>query len=205
MFAYRHDILKTLIADGVKLVVLGPQESIADLPEYKKLADKSNVDHTLRYLSYHPEMKLLVVAQENVLANPRHMYVGDNQVIRVFADALYKVAGMRPVIPDYRGNQQYELRVKRLDLEFDKAVTELFDKAKAAKKWQGTAALEDKFAYWTAGVLAYFDALGQDAAPNDFRSTVNTREKLKEYDPGLFTFVSEVMAYETKVDWRYRP
>ena len=35
MFAYRHDILKALIADGVKLVVLGPDESIADLPEYK--------------------------------------------------------------------------------------------------------------------------------------------------------------------------
>ena len=26
MFAYRHDILKALIADGVKLVVLGPHE-----------------------------------------------------------------------------------------------------------------------------------------------------------------------------------
>ena len=34
MFAYRHDILKALIADGVKLVVLGPQERISDLPEY---------------------------------------------------------------------------------------------------------------------------------------------------------------------------
>jgi len=205
MFAYRHDIVKALMADGVKLVVLGPNESIADLPEYKKLADKSKVDHTVRFLTYHPEMKLLVVAQENVLANPRDMYVGDNQVIRVFADALYRVAGMRPVIPDYRGNQQYELRVKRLDTDFDKAVTELFEKAKAAKKWQGTSAIEDKFAYWTAGVLAYFDATGQDDAPNDFRSTIDTREKLQEYDTELFTFVNETMAYATKVDWRYRP
>ena len=205
MFAYRHDILKALMADGVKLVVLGPKESVADLPEYKKLADKSKIDHTLRYLTYNPGMKLLVVSQENVLANPRVMYVGDNQVIRVFADALYRVAGLRPVVPDYRGNQQYELRVKRLDEQFDKAVSGVFDKAKSAKKWQGTSAVEDKFAYWTAGVLAYFDATGQDDAPNDFRSTVNTREKLKEYDPDLFAFVNETMAYETKVDWRYKP
>ncbi|RPJ24799.1 MAG: hypothetical protein EHM35_16065, partial [Planctomycetaceae bacterium] len=35
MFAYRHDFLKALIADGVKLVVLGSDESIADLPEYR--------------------------------------------------------------------------------------------------------------------------------------------------------------------------
>src|SRR5438876_108176 len=121
MFAYRHDILKALLGDGVKLVVLGRNESIAELPEYKKLTNKSNIDHTLRYLTYNPETKLLVVPQENVLANPRDRYVGDNQVIRVFADALYKVAGMRPVISDYRGNQQYELRVKRLDVKFDKA------------------------------------------------------------------------------------
>jgi len=35
MFAYRHDILKALIADGVKLVVLGQNEMLSDLPELK--------------------------------------------------------------------------------------------------------------------------------------------------------------------------
>jgi len=204
-FAYRHDIMKALMADGVKLVVLGPNESISDLPEYKKLADKSKVDHTLRCLTYTPEMKLLVVAQENVLGNPRAMYVGDNQVIRVMADAAYRVAGMRPANPNYRGNQQYELRVKRLDEDFDKAVTALYEKAAAANKWKGTAAIADKFNYWTEGVLAYFNAVGQDDAPNDYPTTVNTREKLKEYDPDLFALVNETMAYETKVDWRYTP
>jgi len=39
MFAYRHDVLKALIADGVKLVVLARGERISDLPEYKKLSD----------------------------------------------------------------------------------------------------------------------------------------------------------------------
>lgn len=205
VFAYRHDILKALIADGVKLAVLGPQESVADLPEFKKLPDKSKVDHTLRFLTYQPEMKLLVVAQENVLADPRAMYMGGNQVIRVIADALYRAAGLRPLQPDYRGNQQYELRVKRLDAEFDHAVTALFEKARAAGKWKGTSAVEDKFAYWTAGMLAYFDATGQDDAPNDYATTISTREKLKEYDPALFALVNQTMVYETKVDWRYAP
>ena len=40
MFAYRHDILKALIADGVKLVVLGRKERIADLPEYAHAEDR---------------------------------------------------------------------------------------------------------------------------------------------------------------------
>src|SRR5205823_14042704 len=35
LFAYRHDILKALIADGARLVVLGRREKRYDLPEFK--------------------------------------------------------------------------------------------------------------------------------------------------------------------------
>ncbi len=210
MFAYRHDILKALIADGVKLVVLGPKEHIYDLPEYKKLDDPRSIDALARYLTYTPELKLLVVGEENVLADPRDMYVGDSQVIRVFADAIYRVTGTRPVDPNFENRprgvwQQYELRVQRLDERFDARLKELYEKAMSAGKWQGTAATADRAAYWTEGVLAYFDALGQDDAPNDAAHPINTREKLKEYDADLFALVNDTMAYETKVDWRYRP
>src|SRR5947207_3635773 len=37
LFAYRHDILKTLIADGLKMVVLARQEQLAELPEIKPI------------------------------------------------------------------------------------------------------------------------------------------------------------------------
>jgi dipeptidyl-peptidase 4 len=205
MFAYRHDILKALIADGLKLVVLGSDETLSDLPEYIKPAERPKPDSNSRGPAYCPEMKLLVVAQENVLGDPASGAVGGNQVIRVFADALYRVAGLRPVIPDYRGTQQYELRVKRLDVEFDHSVTGLFEKAMAAKKWAGTPAATDRFAYWSAGVLAYFDAAGQENSPKDSARPVHTRESLKAYDPGLFALVHETMAYENKVDWRYEP
>jgi alpha-glucosidase len=205
MFAYRHDILKALIGDGVKLVVLATNETIADLPEYKKLADKSGIDPTLRYLPYSRELKLLVVGEENVSANPRAMYMGDNQIIRVMADAIYRVAGARPVIPDYHGNQQYELRVKRLDIEFDEKISKLFGNARAAQKWQRTSALEDKLAYWTTGVLAYFDASGQSATPNGSPHPISNREALKQYDPELYTLVNDTMAYEGHVDWRLNP
>jgi len=210
MFAYRHDVLKALIADGLKLVVLGSNEHIYDLPEYKKLSDPNSIDALARYLTYSPQMKLLVVDQKNVLANPKDMYVGDNQVIRVFADAIYHVTGTRPVDPNWEGRprnirQQYELRLQRLDERFDAKLKELYEKAISDGKWQGTAAVNDRLQYWIEGVLAYFDALGQDDAPNDATHQIATREMLKEYDPDLFAFVNETMAYETKVDWRYLP
>ncbi|HVR35147.1 MAG TPA: hypothetical protein VMS21_04780 [Methylomirabilota bacterium] len=209
MFPYRHDILKALINDGVKLVVLGSNESIADLPEYAALADKSSIDPLARILEYRADLKTLVVGEENVLGDPRAPLVGDHQVIRVFATALHQVTATRPVDPDWdnRGHaiQQYELRVERLDVRFDEKLKALHDSALDSGKWNGTTAVNDRVSYWAEGVLAYFDAQGQDAAPPDSPHPITTREALKAYDPGLFDLVRETMAYEGRVDWRFTP
>jgi hypothetical protein len=209
MFPYRHDILKALINDGVKFVVLGRNESIADLPEYAALADKSSIDPLARVLEYRPDLKTLVVGEENILGDPRAPLVGDHEVIRVFATALHEVTATRPVDPDWenrgRAVQQYELRVQRLDVRFDEKLKGLHDSALDTGKWKGTTAVNDRVAYWAEGVLAYFDAQGQDAAPPDTPHPITTREALRAYDPGLFDLVRETMAYEGRVDWRFTP
>ena len=208
MFAYRHDILKALIADGAKLVVLGRNEMLADLPEFKNEAIK-NVDLTARFLDHAPDRKLLAVGEENVLGDPKNPGVGDCMAIRVFAKAFYFVTGTRPVDSnwDKRGRdvQQYELRVKRLDVRFDERLKALYEKAMNAGNWKGTAAVHDRLAYWTEGVLAYFDASGQDAAPNNATHPIKTREALREYDPDLFALANETMAYDGHADWRFTP
>jgi len=208
VFAYRHDILKALIADGVKLVVLGRKEHIYDLPEFAKTAQTAKTDILTRSYDYSPDTKTLVVGEENVMADANEPYVGGSQVIRVFARALYEVCGKRPVDPnwDKRGRdvQQYEMRVKRLDVRFDEKLTHLFEAASTKGLWKGTAAVNDMIYYWVNGVLAYFDANAQDAAPNDAPHPIATRELLKQYDPDLFALVNETMAYDGHPDWRYR-
>jgi hypothetical protein len=210
MFAYRHDILKALIADGVKLVVLGRDEKISDLPEiHSRNSRREEGADLARFLDYSPDTKLLVVAEENVVGNPANPNIGDNQVIRVLARALHQVAGLRPLDPNWenrgRSVQQYELRVKRLDVRFDEKLKALHGHATGEGKWKGTSAVHDYINYWTAGVLAYFDALGQDAAPHDAAHPIRTREALKEYDPDLYALVNETMAYAGRVDWRFAP
>jgi hypothetical protein len=210
MFAYRHDILKALIADGAKLVVLGRQEKIADLPEYKERPDKAGIDALARTLDYSPAIKLLVVGEENVLADPRQPNVGDNQVLRVFAAAVHQFTGTRPIDADFEKRprnlwQQYELRVQRLDKRFDERLQVLHEKSLAAGKWKGTSAIHDRDSYWIAGALAYFDARGQDAAPPDAAHPILTREALQAYDPDLYALVHETFAYGGRVDWRFRP
>jgi alpha-glucosidase len=209
MFAYRHDILKALIADGVKLVVLGPQERLMDLPEYQTLKEDKNFDPGARLLEYGPATKLLVVDEENVMGDSRQALVGDCLVVREFAKALYYVTGTRPIDPDWnnrgRDVQQYELRVKRLDVQFDQKLQEIYSATKTAGRWKGTAAASDRVNYWAAGVLAYFDATGQDGAPADAPHPISTREELAAYDPALFALVNETMAYDGHVDWRCGP
>src|SRR5688500_2152862 len=97
MFAYRHDILKALINDGVKLVVLGKEESIASLPETRDL----KVDQLARFLEYSPDHKLIVVPEENITGRVTEPLVGDNQIIRLFAKAAYDICANRPVDPDW--------------------------------------------------------------------------------------------------------
>jgi hypothetical protein len=169
---------------------------------------KGGFDVTARLLEYSPGTnKLLVVPEENVLGDTRDPLVGDCMVIREMAKAAYYVTGTRPEDPNWdkrgRAVQQYELRLKRMDVRFDKKLDDLFHSATTNGLWKGTTAVYDKVEYWTAGVLAYFDAAGQTSAPLNAPHPVRTREMLREYDPSLFGLVNETMAYEGHVDWRY--
>src|SRR4029079_14431949 len=49
MFAYRPDILKAMLADGARLVVLGQKEQLSDLPEFQDAKNKGELD-LVRYL-----------------------------------------------------------------------------------------------------------------------------------------------------------
>ena len=202
MFAYRHDILKALINDGVKLVVLGKNESIASLPETQNL----KVDQLARFLEYSPDHKLIVVPEENILGRVSDPLIGDNQVIRLFAKAAYDVCAHRPVDPNWenRGRevQQYELRVTRLDTRFKDRLDQLLQNAREKNLWRGTGALRHPSEYFSRGVLAYFDAAGEIHPPEDAPHPISTREALRQYDSQLFDLVAETMAYSGHVSWR---
>ena len=90
-----------------------------------------------------------------------------------------------------------------MDTRFDEKLKRIYDNATSMGKWKGTPAVHNRIEYWIEGVLAYFDAVGLGAPPNDTAHPINSREALKEYDPDLFSLVDETMAYKGKVDWRY--
>ncbi len=95
------------------------------------------------------------------------------------------------------------MRVKRLDIEFDRQLQKLHDEATSKGLWKGTAAARNRAEYWAAGVEAYFDAAGDGTPPHGADRPITTREALKTYDPNLFALVDETMAYKERVDWRF--
>jgi len=205
MFAYRHDILKAMIADGARLVVLGRDEKLSDLPELKGAKAPTDFDD-VRYLEYSPDRKLIVVPEENVLGLPMEPFAGRCMTVSLFAKGLYQVCGLRPVDPKFdmqRSKQQYELRVKRLDVEFDNRLKKLFEDATSKGRWKGTPAARNRGEYWAAGVEAYFDAAGTGFPPDGADRPVTTREALKAYDADLYALVDETFAYAGHVDWRF--
>jgi hypothetical protein len=205
MFAYRHDILKAMIADGARLVVLGPTEKLSDLPEFKDAKGRGDFDE-VRYLEYAPDRKLMVVPEENVLGLPGEPFASRCMTVSLMAKGLYHVTGLRPVDPKFdsqRGKQQYELRVKRMDVEFDNRLKKQFEDAVAKGRWKGTPASNNRAEYWAAGVEAYFDAAGTGLPPNGADRPITSREALKAYDPDLYALVDETMAYTGHVDWRF--
>ena len=95
-----HDVLKAMIADGARLVVLGRNEKLSDLPEFADAKQKPGFDEA-RYLDYTAERKLMVVPEENVLALPGDPVAGRCLAIGVFARGLHQVTGLRGAIPDF--------------------------------------------------------------------------------------------------------
>jgi hypothetical protein len=204
MFAYRHDILKAMLADGARLVVLGRQEKLSDLPEFQAERAKPGFDDA-RYCDYAPSHKLMVVPEENVLRLPGEPFAGKNMVVGVFAKGLHQVTASRPVLAaaDKRGaQQQYELRVRRLDVDFDEKLVKAFAEAQKSGLWKGTSAGLGRVEYWAAGIEAYFDAAGAGQPPRGADRPITTREALRSYDPALYALVDETMAYKEHVDWR---
>ncbi len=143
-----------------------------------------------------------------MLRLPGEPFDGKDMVVSVFAKGLFLITGTRPADRSFdtkKQKQQYELRVKRMDVDFDRKLTELHAESQKGNLWKGTPAWSDRAQYWTAGVEAYFDAAGAGWAPNLADRPITTRAALKAYDPGLFALVDETMAYKEHQDWRVGP
>ncbi|GIW93841.1 MAG: hypothetical protein KatS3mg110_1882 [Pirellulaceae bacterium] len=207
MFAYRHDMLKGLIALGVRLYILGAGERVVDLPDYRHWQDITGLDPALRRVDYSPATRLLVVDQEAIGKARRRGSGEDDPVVRAMALAVWRALATRPVDPAWEQRprrlwQQYELGLERVDERFRQRSTELFEQATQRGLWRGTAGGHSPEMYWTKGVLIYFGACGQDHPYFESGRPVDNQAALKEYDPDLYEFIEKAFARQGRPTWQ---
>jgi alpha-glucosidase len=161
----REDILKAMIKRRCRFMVMAPTEMTTDVPEQRHLKNdpKTNWDQRARGLGG----ALSSCGEENLLNLKGDRYNKENILIHEFNHAIHQ-QGLREVDPTFDG---------RLRAAYKKAMDDGL--------WKGTYLTTNHSEYWAEGCQAYFDCMRPQYG-------ANTREKLENYDPGLFKLVDEV-------------
>jgi hypothetical protein len=154
-------------------------ELTTDVPEHSDLKPKAYWDRRARGLGATKQRPSVSGAEENLLCLKGDPYGDENILIHEFAHAVHLMA------------------VNEIDKTFDKRLRAAYDAAKAAGLWEKTYALTNDREYFAEGVQSWFDC---NAPKRHEHNGVDTREKLKAYDPALAKLCAEVFGDGA---WRY--
>lgn len=175
MLSGRPEILEALAGVRAKVVVMAHDEYTTDLPEQRGMTPKVYWDRRARGLGG----RTCSCAEENILCFPGDPYSTENIFIHEFAHVIHGHA------------------MPRVDAGFVGRLEAAYADAMVRGLWEGTYAAVNVEEYWAEAVQGWFDNnRANDALHND----VNTRSKLKAYDPAVAGLCAEVFG---DGPWRY--
>lgn len=185
LLAERRDLADAVAASVERVVIIGRDERITDLPEFADLYKlHPGTDWNRRGRSF-PGTEVVPVAagaEENLLCLDADRYAGEDMFIHDFAWTLRRFG------------------IAAIDLPLDRAIEDAYGRAIAAGLWQNTLAEVNSDEYWAEGAQSFFDANGEASDDKDqVHNDVNTREELHAYDPLLFELLASVFGDGT---WR---
>ena len=189
MLANRDDLRAALIKNNVRLVVMAYNEFTTDIPEHShlrppkdsKLTGKQYWDRRARGLGGTRADPLTSCGEENLLNLKGDPYAGENILIHEFSHIIQNVA------------------IRNTDPDLHRKITEAWNQAKSEGLWKGTYAITDDNEYFAEATQSWFDC---NAHNNASHGDIDTRDKLKKYDPRMAELLAQV--YRDN-DWRYTP
>ncbi len=179
MIGHRQDILQALAQNNVRFAVMAHNELTTQIPEHSDLQPDYYWDRRARGLGSTPARPAVSCGEENLLNYQGDPYFTENILVHEFAHAIHQM-GLNTVDPG-----------------FDNRLETLFDAAREKGLWKNTYAITNKAEYWAEGTQSWFDT---NRANDDQHNHVDTRDKLKDYDPALASLLTEVYG---DMDWRY--
>ena len=179
MIGHRQDVLQALAQNGVRFAVMAYSELTTQIPEHSDLQPDYYWDRRARGLGSTPARPAVSCGEENLLNYSGDPYSTENILVHEFAHAIHQM-GLNTVDPS-----------------FDDRLETTFNAAKEKGLWENTYAITNRAEYWAEGAQSWFDT---NRANDNEHNHVDTRDKLKEYDPALAMLLTEVFG---DTDWRY--
>lgn len=169
------EIMDAMRRAGTRVTIMARYEGTTDVPEHRYLARDTTLNWDLRArgLGGSLELPLTSCAEENILAYQIDKYHAEDILIHEFSHSIHLI-GILQVHPDIND------RIKAL-----------LKKANDEGRFQNTYRLTDYAEYFAEGVQDWFNVNAEMPYPDGKHNYVNTREELKEYDPGLYALLSE--------------
>lgn len=175
----RLDIVRAMAANRVRFVVMAPTELTTDVVEHSDLTPRRFWNRRARGLGATTQRPAVSCGEENLLCLRGDPYATENILIHEFAHAIH------------------EMGLSTVDPTFDGRLLTAYDAAKVDGLWKGTYAMENRMEYWAEGAQSWFDT---NRANDREHGPIDTRDKLKAYDPRLAALLTEVFGDRP---WRY--
>ena len=179
MIGHRPDIIRVMVGNSARFAVIAHTEVITEIPEYR--SDPRPDFLVFRERGWGGTEGGTISTSEEDILNYRGSFA-----IRYEA-LLHELA-----------HGVHILGLNTLDPTFDKRLQIIYEASMKKGLWQGTYAASDRREYWAEATHAWFYPNGA----GNFDRFGNTRQALKQYDPGMATLLAEV--YGDK-DWQYTP
>jgi hypothetical protein len=159
MLAHRPALHQALVADRMRIAIIGKSERMSDLPEYRGACG----DNDMRGRPASKTRKLISASEENILRRPRweDRHQGESLLVRAIAISLLPA-------------------IDRLNATFMRRLRDAHAKALEQHLFERTTATTSPEEYWAEGADAWFDP-----ALEDPRALASARCELTIYDPRL--------------------
>lgn len=182
----RSDVKDYMVSKGCRVMIIGANEEVCDLPEYARICTPDSTAYwnkRARGFGGAPEDDLSAsFGEENVMCLNGDRYKGESIMVHEFAHIVHMV-GILGVNPN-----------------FDTELEQLMGKAKAKGLWANTYALDNKHEYFAETVQSFFNCNRFSEEPNGVHNSINTREKLKAYDPDMYNLLLQYFSDDIKLD-----
>lgn len=178
MLSLREDVLNKMIANKIRIAIMGKDEVTTDMPEYRNWNDPSQsegIDWNTRGRGFGATVELPVssCAEENILCYDKSIdgYYNEDIFIHEFAHSIHA------------------LGIRFIDTNIDKELQLALNKATAKGRWKNTYAATNLEEYFAEGVQDWFNVNAKVIPGDGIHNEISTRAELKKYDPTLYAII----------------